>query len=82
MAKPEILYSSVVIVPRDEHMDIRVEVKARKDADKRSGTLIIGKVRDGERVIDIYCSKMSPKQMMDISNALREAAQTVASRGA
>jgi hypothetical protein len=82
MAAPKNIYSEVLTVPRDEHMNFRIEVQVREEGKKLSGVLVAGKARDGERVLDVYVKGLSAQQMIDLSSRLSEAAGIIQAREA
>ncbi|MCE5255140.1 MAG: hypothetical protein LLG45_13220 [Actinomycetia bacterium] len=82
MTAPKNIYSEVLTVPRDEHMDFRIEVQVREEDGKLSGVLIAGKARDGDRVLDVYVKGLTAQQMIDLSRKLSEAAGIIRAREA
>lgn len=81
MAAPKNVYSEVLTVPRDEHMDYRIEVQVREEDNRLCGVLVAGKARDGKRVLDVYVKPLTAQEMRRLSSRLCEAANILDARG-
>lgn len=81
MAAPKNVYSEILTVPRDEHMDYRIEVQVREEGGKLCGVLVAGKARHGKRVLDVYVRPLTAQEMIGLARHLTEAAGIIRARG-